>query len=1046
MTEWLDTMRTSDYVVNLLYMLLDLTVKSILILSLAGLITAVFRGISAAARHLIWFSALCSLVCLPFLSLVLPSWYVPLVAAPPVSPVTATPGTTIELPTVEMSPAPAVPSVLPFSDVPARPYVAPLPVTPPLPASPAIAPELDVNVVPSPPDQHAPIPAVPAPTGEVVSAASPAPIIPDVDPIESIINADSGANVWIMSAVRMFKGFSWSVYLFVMWIIGVVLVLFQLALGSFSIWSILRKATPMTSPDWLDLSDEVGDRVFLTRYVTLSRSSSITSPMASGMFKPVVLLPAEADHWTEERRRCVLMHEFAHIKRWDCLTQAIAQIGCALYWFNPLSWSGLRHLRTEREKACDDYVLNFGTKASAYATHLIDIARTVRISLLSPIGAVAMAKPSQLEGRVLAILDRERRRRSVSKSSAVLTTTVALFLVFPLAAMKTWAPAASSEESVSNGYEFEDTFIKSEITAETTYRNTVPAPPVVDMVAPDRLRTGETETTSAEEQYQTIDDDKRVQALLIALRDEDEQVRVSAAHTLGEIGKEEAVEGLIERLNVDTSADVRKTAAWALGEIESPMATEALISALGDDENGVRSMAIWALGELGDPRSVIALCDLLSKEADTDIRRSIVWALGEIEDERSVVPLLGVLEDQDVQVRRRAVYALGEIGDNRAVAGLIDRLHDEDPEIRKGAAYALAELDAPSAVLALTTLLNDSNIDTRKAATYALAELEDARATPALIEALKDEEVSIRKAAAYALAEIGDPDAVPGLIDALKDAHPAVRKNAVYGLAHIEDARSVIPLTELLLNDPEMDVRENAAWALGEIGDPRAIDALTEALTDESTSVRRKAAQALGEIDYDDDFDENNDVWNEDLNRNRRSYLEEGAFRLGAAVGRLAANVSVEMLERFGDQPVGTGVFEDNYSASISPDDLVQMRIFNIDQAMIDQYKALGFNKLTIDQLVTVRIHEISPDYVKSIRSLGFDPALDELVQMRVFGIDENYIRGMVSLGYQNLNIDELVQMRVHGIDKDYVLSLQEAGFRSVSTDDLIKQRGRVGP
>ena len=84
-------------------------------------------------------------------------------------------------------------------------------------------------------------------------------------------------------------------------------------------------------------------------------------PIACGVIRPTVVLPAAADDWPDDRVRVVLLHELAHVRRRDCLTQAVADAACAVFWFNPLAWMAVRELRRERERACDDMVLAAGT-------------------------------------------------------------------------------------------------------------------------------------------------------------------------------------------------------------------------------------------------------------------------------------------------------------------------------------------------------------------------------------------------------------------------------------------------------------------------------------------------------------------------------------------------------------------------------------------------------------------------------------------------------------------------------------------------------------
>jgi hypothetical protein len=140
----------------------------------------------------------------------------------------------------------------------------------------------------------------------------------------------------------------------------------------------------------------------------------------------VVLLPATAAEWTQARRRMVLLHELAHVQRLDTLTQSLAQMATALHWFNPFVWRAAHQLRSEAEQACDDRVLGAGMRASAYAGDLLDIARAAGPDQRLASAALAMARRSQLEGRLLAILDAHRPRTGASRvafACAVLAAT-----------------------------------------------------------------------------------------------------------------------------------------------------------------------------------------------------------------------------------------------------------------------------------------------------------------------------------------------------------------------------------------------------------------------------------------------------------------------------------------------------------------------------------------------------------------------------------------------------------------------------------------------
>src|SRR5207248_6884747 len=109
---------------------------------------------------------------------------------------------------------------------------------------------------------------------------------------------------------------------------------------------------------------------------TLLRSGRFGIPVTWGVVYPVVLLPDDADDWADERRRYVLVHEMAHVKRVDAFTQLVAQLVLAAFWFDPFVWLAAHRMRVEREHACDDYVLREGTQ-DRKSTRLNSSHRTI---------------------------------------------------------------------------------------------------------------------------------------------------------------------------------------------------------------------------------------------------------------------------------------------------------------------------------------------------------------------------------------------------------------------------------------------------------------------------------------------------------------------------------------------------------------------------------------------------------------------------------------------------------------------------------------------
>ncbi|MGZ8851083.1 MAG: TPR end-of-group domain-containing protein [Thermoanaerobaculia bacterium] len=210
----------------------------------------------------------------------------------------------------------------------------------------------------------------------------------------------------------------------------------RIALGVLGVRAVARRATDVDDDAALLELDRACDYIQLNRNVRLLRSADVSVPVVWGLFTPILLLPASSTEWTMERLRVVLLHELAHVKRGDGFTLLITKAAVAIFWFHPLMWTLETAARSECERACDDLVLAGGTKASDYAEHLLSIAKALPQADPFKSVTLAMSRRSQLEGRLLSILQPHIRRGSFSSRYVGIVAVFALFLIVPLASVR----------------------------------------------------------------------------------------------------------------------------------------------------------------------------------------------------------------------------------------------------------------------------------------------------------------------------------------------------------------------------------------------------------------------------------------------------------------------------------------------------------------------------------------------------------------------------------------------------------------------------------
>jgi beta-lactamase regulating signal transducer with metallopeptidase domain/tetratricopeptide (TPR) repeat protein len=244
----------------------------------------------------------------------------------------------------------------------------------------------------------------------------------------------------------------WPLLALALWTAGALLVGARLAFGMLRVRRISREAAPIRDWEWTEETRRLSRELEVGRPVELLESARVPVAMTSGLRRPLLLLCRQARLWEVERRRVVLLHELAHVRRGDWLWLLLAEVALAFYWWHPLAWVLARQVRRDCERACDDLVLAAGTKPSVYAGHLLGIFRSLSAAAHPVAPAVASARPSHFEGRLRAILDPGQARRELPRGRALVSATGLFAAAAVIAVIQPWTPVSANPaiESLSS--------------------------------------------------------------------------------------------------------------------------------------------------------------------------------------------------------------------------------------------------------------------------------------------------------------------------------------------------------------------------------------------------------------------------------------------------------------------------------------------------------------------------------------------------------------------------------------------------------------------
>ena len=256
--------------------------------------------------------------------------------------------------------------------------------------------------------------AMPASALENVAEAAPFPALPEPPVAHRAGSGSSAPSIgWTPKLSR-----DVALALVAVWLIGALIGIGGLFASVLRVRGLKKRSSPLDGT----LADELPWLTEATagREIYLRLSYETETPVAIGFGRPVILIPTElatADGLSAIEP--LVLHEHAHLRRYDDWTNLVQRTIERLFWFNPLVWLIGRRIALEREIASDDAVVEKTGAPHEYATSLWRLAREMRMPEHAVVAPGALLTRKQISVRIEQLLDKNRARLHRSPAAAL---------------------------------------------------------------------------------------------------------------------------------------------------------------------------------------------------------------------------------------------------------------------------------------------------------------------------------------------------------------------------------------------------------------------------------------------------------------------------------------------------------------------------------------------------------------------------------------------------------------------------------------------------
>jgi beta-lactamase regulating signal transducer with metallopeptidase domain len=175
--------------------------------------------------------------------------------------------------------------------------------------------------------------------------------------------------------------------------------------------------------------ERLRQRLRVGKAVKLQLTGSKSELALWGIWRPTIRIPEGlSSQLTQAQFEAVLMHELVHVGRWDNLASAFVHIVVCLFWFHPFLWWMERRLVVERERACDEAVIQSGVQPEAY---LAAILKVCRFQLGHVFAGASGISGSDLKYRMELIMSNDLQNSNPRLRRVVLTGLASVMTLVP---------------------------------------------------------------------------------------------------------------------------------------------------------------------------------------------------------------------------------------------------------------------------------------------------------------------------------------------------------------------------------------------------------------------------------------------------------------------------------------------------------------------------------------------------------------------------------------------------------------------------------------